>query len=483
MIVCVVEPSIVCTPVDVLVFSAWSRFKSAAVVEFPSATFNEPLPSFVSVRRMPSPVPSMLAWTPMFRRLMVLTTSPTVCTVESTISVTEAPKELVSVNVPWATPAPPLSAERAVFIETVCRCRSPLLTLETAPSTAMPSFVAVESWSPGSLATIMFPEPPLESTSSIPFAAALICAVMPVPAPLMASITSPSVCAEERLTTTGLPPLPTLPLRSVRSIEPSCPKPCPPLRLLSSGLCRPPRIARPVIVLPLDATFRPRSCNAEPFRTCAENASPPLVLSVITRRLLASSRLVSVEPMLAVSSACRDDAGGVDLVDNLPERRRRVPRGERSTVTVSPLAKWNSKSGRDEFVETPAPSFSARDSGCAEGEDVRSRGRGGVDVDAGQSERRSPCSRLPTSCTTKFDFTAVGAVWSVKTMRAAVGRRGDVDHAVVVDRVEHVADGWAEERSIVVDAPLRSVIAILPGVKPAPPLSESNEALWLRFAP
>ena len=71
---------------------------------------------------------------------------------------------------------------------------------ETAALTAMPRSSAVVSLVPGSSATIMFAEPPLVSTSSMPLAAALIWAVMPVLAALMSSITLPSVCVVERLT-------------------------------------------------------------------------------------------------------------------------------------------------------------------------------------------------------------------------------------------------------------------------------------------
>ena len=86
---------------------------------------------------------------------MALITSPTVCMDESPWSVAVLPVELVRLTVLWATPAPPLSDDSCVFIETICRCMSPLLTAVTAPLTAMPSFVAVLSLSPESLATIM----------------------------------------------------------------------------------------------------------------------------------------------------------------------------------------------------------------------------------------------------------------------------------------------------------------------------------------
>ena len=59
VIVRVVEPLMVCGPLDV--DAVPSRFRSEAVVESPSATLSVPEPCAVSVRTMPSPVELMAA--------------------------------------------------------------------------------------------------------------------------------------------------------------------------------------------------------------------------------------------------------------------------------------------------------------------------------------------------------------------------------------------------------------------------------------
>ena len=163
-----------------------------------------------------------------------------------------------------------------------------------------------------------------------------------------------------------------LPSRSVRSRLPRCPRPAPPLRLLSNTVCRPPRTLRPVIVPPVSVAAppvpvtvppetvltRPRSYSAvEPLNADKVKVPPPgggVVSSVMTRRLLVESIEATSSPGAAALISLTiwpRVVGGVPVV--LPEAM-----GASSIVPWSPLASVYPMSGSTLLVNTPAPSFS-----------------------------------------------------------------------------------------------------------------------------
>ena len=91
---------------------------------------------------------------------------------------------------------------------------------------------------------------------------------------------------------------------------------------------------------------------------------------------------------------------------------------------------------------------------------------------------------LPTSCTFRFDAVwPVWPVWWVKTILPPSAAAVTLTTPLLLMALSTSPTVRAKEESIVVEAPLRSVIWILPGVNPAPPLSEFNEADLVEFAP
>ena len=172
----------------------------------------------------------------MFAALMALIKSPMVLIWLLTLIVVDWPLVPVILNVPLATPPPPLYEANVVFSLTVCRCKSPLLTLFCAALTAMPRFSAVVVESPSATIRLCAVEP-LVSVNWMPLPAEFRLAVMPTwalaAAVLISLITSSTLSAPERSTV-----VPT-PARSVMSSVPSVPTPLPPLRLLNSVPLRP----------------------------------------------------------------------------------------------------------------------------------------------------------------------------------------------------------------------------------------------------
>ena len=137
-------------------------------------------------------------------------------------------------------------------------------------------------------------------------------------------------------------------------------------------------------------------------------------------------------------------------------------------------------SGSTLLVDTPAPSFSASRSRLLERlRDVAGRRPcSAADVDAGQAEggRRGAAAHL---LDLEVEPSPAGIVDQVDAV--AVGDRGHVDRAVVVDVVEHVADGLGGGQIDGGGGPAAVGDFDFPATKPLPPLSESRLTLWLRL--
>ena len=152
VIVVVIEPSMTWVGwlSTVWVVAAASRCRSWAVVELPSVT--ERVAAAVGqVLDLDAVAVGVHLGVDVARsaRLMASTTSSTVWMFAfRRSSVSLVPPESVMMSVPWATPAPPLSAARLVLPEMAARCRSPPWMTPVPLAPAMPSRVAVvvPSW-------------------------------------------------------------------------------------------------------------------------------------------------------------------------------------------------------------------------------------------------------------------------------------------------------------------------------------------------
>ena len=489
VMVWVVEPSMVW--MSSLVAGRWSRFRSAAVVESPSVTDIVPLPPPVSVRRMPSPVALRPAVMPRPRRLMALTTSPTVCMELSTVSVAVLPVESVNLTVPSATPPPPLRLESSVFIETTRRCMSPLLTDVTAPSTAMPNFVAVVVPSL-SLATIM-----------LPAAAGGV---------VQLDAVAGGVDLGGDAHSGGVRWL----IDRVNDL----------LDRLRRGEVDRGRVAAAVGQVEIaewseagsaveaaeqdglqaaeDAAARDRA-GAVAARGARDRAAGDRVgeakvvqrggavqrgqgersrrsqawLSVMMSRLLVESIEAESSPGAAAlisSTISPRVVGGVPVV--LPEAM-----GANSIVPLSPLANVYPMSGSTLLVDTPAPSFSALRFRLQER--LRIWLPSAVDAATLMPARPREAAVVPpsTSWTLRFDASAVSPVLSIKSMRSPSATAVTLTVPLLLMSLSTSPMVCAVDRSMVAVAPLRSVILIFPGTKPLPPLSESRLTLVVEVRP
>ena len=220
---------------------------------------------------MPSPVSLMRASTRLCSPLIASITSPTVLAslpkvLRSAVCVT--PALLVTLTSPSEIPLPPLRLASSVAVPIDCRASEPESLAVTAALTSIPKAFAVSV--PPTLAMTSVPAPPLSSVTTKPVREALTAAVTSTAEEaLIVEITSPKVSAVAKLIVAECP------ARSVTAIEPSTPRPCPPLRD-DSSVSRSPATSRPPCsVAPSTLLASPRSSaavEATPFSTVNDPA-------------------------------------------------------------------------------------------------------------------------------------------------------------------------------------------------------------------
>ena len=323
-------------------------------------------------------------------------------------------------------PAPPLSDDSKVASLSVCRPSEPLLIESCAASTTKPRAVALSV--PSTLsATTRLPLPPLVSVRTMPERDLLTLAVTLAAESLIRSTRSSSVSADAK-STVAVPPL-----RSVMSMLPSVPRPCPPLKLATKVSRKPEVKLSPVITPPTAVVVRPRSSAAEPVSPLMTVKLPaPAVRSVSSRRL--PSAEMAADTLLDRSSSL------LIVSTTSPSVEASVRSRLRSGVSS---AKVKNRSSTPSFRRTPLPSFRLVSFVLLWIPNTSLPAPVASVVLMPASPR--PAAVVPPE-TSWTDSVLAPPTLSVNTKVSPSDRGGYVERGFVVDRIEHVVDGTCQAK-------------------------------------